>query len=80
MLLSLRSSEHCWTILMNVWRLVFSIAEQEDNVPLSCLQHTVSILPLGVNFLDHDAPLKYQNNSRSRISVGSATDVSRRRY
>ena len=27
------SSEHRWTILMNVWRLVFSIAEEEGNVP-----------------------------------------------
>ena len=35
---------------------------------------------LGVNFLDHDASLEYQNNSRSRISVGPATDGSRRRY
>ena len=23
-----------------------------------------------MNFLDHDVPLEYQNNSRSRISVG----------
>ena len=80
MLLSLRSSEHRWTILMNVWILVFSIVEQYGNIPWSCFQHTISILPLGVDFLDHDAPLKYQNNLRLHISVGPATDASRRRY
>ena len=40
----------------------------------------ISILPVGVDFLDHDAPLEYQYNSRSRISVGPATDANRRRY
>ena len=70
MLLSLRSSEHRWTILMNVWRLAFSITEQEGNVPWSHFQHPISILPLGVNFLESDASLEYQNNLRSRISVG----------
>ena len=30
----------------------------------------ISILPVGVDFLDHDTPLEYQYNLRSRISVG----------
>ena len=78
MLLCLCSSEHHWTILMNVWILVFSIAKQEGNVPWTCLQ---PILPLGaVNRFPRPwcpirAPTLHQNTLRSRISVGPGIDA-----
>ena len=62
MLISLCSSEYHWTILMNVWRLVFSMAEQEGNVPWSCFQPVFLSYPSvrWTDFLDHDAPLGHQ--------------------
>ena len=74
-----------WAPLENVWRLVFSIAEQEGNVPWSCFQHTISILPLGAvnRFPRPRYPIRaptslHQNISRSRISVSPGTDAKHR--
>ena len=85
MLLCLYSTEYHWTILMNVWILVFSIDEQEDSVPWSRFQHTVSILPLGAvnRFPRPRRPIRVptslrQNTSWSRISVSPGTDAKHR--
>ena len=78
MRICLYSSEHRWTILLYLWRLVCSIAEQEGNVPVSYLQHTVSILPLGAVNRFPQLPIRAptplrQNTSRLCISVGLDT-------